>query len=108
MSVTFKSRFTIREMPPEERPRERLFKNGPEALKTSELIAIIIKHGSPRDTALDVAEKIVNKFSGNLKRLNCASLKELYENIDGMGPVKAAQLRAAFELGKRITNFCEE
>ena len=99
---------TLKEIPPEERPRERLLKMGPEALKTSELIAIIIKHGSRKNTALDVGEKIINKFSGNLKRLNCASIKELYESIDGMGPVKASQLLAAFELGKRITSFSEE
>lgn len=101
-------KFSLKELPPDERPRERLFKNGPESLKTSELFAILINQGNKNASAIEVGEKLLQKFSGNLNRMVKASLRELYENIDGIGPIKAAQIMAAFELGKRIARFSED
>jgi len=99
-------KLTIREMPPDERPRERLCKKGPDVLKNSELIALIIRIGDSKKTALHVSEDLINKFSGNLTKLAGTTLKDL-ETIDGIGPAKASQLMAAFELGKRIASYCE-
>jgi len=99
-------KLTIREMPPDERPMERLCKKGPHVLKNSELIALIIRVGDTRKTALHVSEDLINKFSGNLTKLAGATLKDL-EDIHGIGPAKASQLMAAFELGKRIASYCE-
>jgi len=101
------TRFTIKDLPPDERPRERLYKSGPDVLKTSELIAIIIRQGTHGKTALQAAEELLNKFSGNLSRIAGSTLRELSSGIDGIGPVKAAQLIASFELGKRIAGYSE-
>jgi DNA repair protein RadC len=101
------TRLTIKDLPLDERPRERLYKNGPDALKTSELIAIIIRAGTHKKTALETAEDLLNKFSGNLSRLARATKRELSCGINGIGPAKAAQLMASFELGKRIAGFSE-
>ena len=96
---------TVKDLPPDERPAERLWKSGPDVLKTSELIAIIIKHGTHERTALQAAEDLLNKFSGNLSRIAGATLRELSSGIYGIGRARAAQLMASFELGKRIASY---
>ena len=100
-------RLTIKELPEDERPRERLFKYGPQALKTSELLAIIIRVGNPQETAVQVAEKLLRKYDGNLKRMSGETEKQLADGIKGLGTSKAAQIMAAFELGKRLSAFTE-
>ena len=100
-------RLTIKELPEDERPRERLFKYGPQALKTSELLAIIIRVGNPEETAVQVAEKLLQKYDGNLKRMAGETEKQLADGIKGLGTSKAAQIMAAFELGKRLSAFTE-
>ncbi len=89
----------------EETPRYRLDKKGPDALKTSELIAIILG-GSSNKTAQETAEKLLAKFEGNLTRLARATYREI--GIEGIGPVKTAQIIAAIQLGLRISSYCEE
>mgnify|MGYP001004916548 CR=1 FL=1 len=91
----------------EETPRYRLDKKGPDVLKTSELLAIILG-GSQSKAALEAAEELLNKFSGNLSRLARATQRELSSGIEGIGSAKAAQLIAAIELGKRISSYSEE
>jgi len=90
----------VREMPAGERPRERLLRCGPGALKTSELIAIIFRTGSRVGGVEQVAERLLGSF-GDLRSVAKASIEELCE-FDGVGLVKAIELRAAFELGKRL------
>ncbi|MCK5558285.1 MAG: hypothetical protein KAJ01_07905, partial [Candidatus Hydrogenedentes bacterium] len=65
----------VRELPPDERPRERLKKLGPEALSTSELIAILFRTGSRKSGAQDVAQRLMARF-GDLERLARASIEE--------------------------------
>ncbi len=101
------NRFALNDFPPDERPAERLYKSGPDVLKTSELIAIIIKQGTHERTALRAAEDLLNKFSGNLSRIAGATLRELSTGIDGIGRARAAQLMASFELGKRIASYSD-
>jgi DNA repair protein RadC len=96
----------IKDLPPEERPRERLAKQGPEALSTPELLAILLRVGTAGESALDVAEGVVSRLGG-LRGLADATIEQLSE-IRGMGVVKAIQIRAAVELGKRISAFTEE
>ncbi len=98
-------RLTIKDLPEDERPRERLFKYGPQALKTSELLAIIIRVGHSQETAVQVAEKLLQKYDGNLKRMAGETEKQLSKDIKGVGQSKAAQIMAAFELGKRLSAF---
>ncbi|MDE1169836.1 MAG: DNA repair protein RadC [Verrucomicrobium sp.] len=91
----------IREMPDEERPRERLLKHGAAALKTSELIAILLRTGREGASALQIGEEILHRFGG-LESLGRASVADL-SKIKGVGPAKALQLVAAFGLGARFS-----
>jgi DNA repair protein RadC len=91
---------TIKELPSEERPRERLVKYGPEALSNAELLAIILRVGTPEYSAIGLAEHVLGVFNG-LNGIAVASVEEL-SSIKGLGVAKAAQLRAMVELGKRL------
>ena len=93
----------VRELPPDERPRERLKKLGPEALATSELIAILFRTGSRKSGAQDVAQRLMARF-GDLEHLARASIEELC-GVEGVGTVKALEIKAALELGKRLAAF---
>lgn len=90
----------IKDLPPGERPRERLAKHGAPALSTSELIAILLRTGRRGETAVDVANRLLQKYGG-LRALFSADVNEL-RWIRGMGFAKAVQLKAAFELAKRL------
>jgi DNA repair protein RadC len=90
----------IREMPPEERPREKLAAHGPAALTSPELIAILLRTGVAGANAVEVARKLLEKY-GSLAGLSRCSVDEL-KKIKGVGPAKAVQLVAAFGLGDRL------
>ena len=105
---TMEYRLRIKDLPEDERPLERLDKYGPQALKTSELIAIIIRTGTGTATAVQVAEQLLQKYDGNLKRLADNSEIQIAKGIKGLGTVKVGQIRAAFELGRRMAAFLEE
>lgn len=91
---------TMRELPPGERPRERLRELGPAALSEAELLAILLRTGLPGLTALDLARELLLRFGG-LHGLLRASLGELCQE-HGLGQAKAAQVKAALELGRRL------
>ncbi|GKU81437.1 DNA repair protein RadC [Niallia sp. NCCP-28] len=93
----------IRDFPNDERPRERFIKHGPESLSNHELIAIIIQTGSKNESVLSLANKLLVHFDG-LRLLKDASLDEL-KTIKGIGTVKAIQLLASIELGRRVSNL---
>jgi len=90
----------IKDMISEERPRERLWKQGPASLKTSELLAILIRTGIKGKSALIMAEEMLARYQ-TLDHLSKTSAQDL-SKIKGLGPVKAVQLKAAFELGIRL------
>jgi DNA repair protein RadC len=90
----------IREMAPEERPRERLIRLGSEALSDAELIAILLRTGIEGANAIDVARQLLEKFHSLTAIARC-SAKELAE-IKGIGQTKALHLVAAFGLGDRL------
>jgi len=90
----------IREMPVNERPRERLAKHGPGSLKTSELLAILFRTGTRRQNAVEIAERLLNDF-GSISALSRATTDEL-RKCAGIGKVKAIEIQAAFELGRRL------
>ena len=91
---------TIHELPPEERPREKLAARGAEALSDGELIAILLRTGVPGANAIEVARQLLERF-GSLGGLARCSVKEL-SGLKGVGPAKAVQLAAAFGLGARL------
>ena len=97
----------IRGWPTKERPRERLLAEGPERLTDAELLAIILrigigtfKQGVPGKNVYDSALSILREFRG-LRGLDRARLHDLLK-VPGIGPAKVAQIKAAFELGKRV------
>ncbi len=92
----------IKDWPEHERPRERLVKYGADKLQDAELLAIILRTGGLKDTAIDLARILLNKF-GSFRGLDAKSISELCE-INGIGPAKAAQIKAALEIGKRMTS----
>ncbi len=91
---------TIHELPPEDRPREKLTERGADALSDSELIAILLRTGMQGANAVDVARHLLAKY-GSLSALSRCKVKEI-EQIKGIGPAKAVQLAAAFGLGARL------
>jgi DNA repair protein RadC len=93
--TTPSARVTIRELPTTEQPQERLRRYGPAALSSAELLAILLGL-----TDLGQAETLLARYEG-LNGLAKAPLAELAGRIRGIGPGKAHQLKAAFELGRR-------
>jgi len=90
----------IREMPQQERPRERLVANGAEALRNAELIAILLRTGMKGLSAVHIAEQLLQKF-GTLEHLARASLDDIRQ-IKGIGRDKAIALKSAFTLAQRM------
>lgn len=91
---------TIKELPEGERPRERLLHYGPSAVGTGELLAIILRVGSKDENVIMLAQRLLTCYGG-LAGLAAASVEELAA-IKGMGPVKAIEVKAALEIGKRL------
>jgi DNA repair protein RadC len=92
--------YRLSDMPPDERPRERLSRVGPQSLSQAELIAILLRTGVPGENVLEIAHRLLHDFNG-LAGLHRASFDELCSQ-HGVGPAKAAQLKAAIELGNRL------
>ena len=98
--------FTIRDIPNDDRPRERLLKYGPEVLSNAELLAIIIRVGTKSENAIVLANKVLSTNEG-LKYLSTCTIQEL-SSIKGIGGAKAAQIKAAVELGRRLKNYKQD
>ena len=98
--VPFPGGRALRELPAAERPRERLEMRGPGGLTAAELIGLLWGSGGRGRSAVDLAEDAIARFEG-LTGLARASGLEL-EAIPGVGTARAAQLQAAFELGRRL------
>lgn len=98
-------RAKIKDMPVDQRPRERLIRDGSGVLSDSELLAIILRTGSAGKSAVELATDVLSLFAG-LKNLVQAGVEEL-STINGMGPAKAAQLKAALEIGRRVASVSD-
>lgn len=106
MSKILEYKITMKDMPLELRPRERIVKDGPEALSNIELLAILLRIGTKEENVLELAAKILTQV-GNIKGLASYSIEDL-KNIKGIGLAKAAQIKAAVEIGKRISSAPNE
>lgn len=100
---------SIKNWPEEERPRERLLNLGADNLSNAQLLAIILRTGGGGKSAIDLAMELLTSFK-NLKNIESASLKEFTQlkEIKGMGAAKVAQIKAAFELGRRLFRETDE
>ncbi len=90
----------IRDLPLNERPRERLIDHGADALKNSELIAILLRTGMKGISAIQMAEQLLQKFE-TLDRLSRAGIEDLRQ-VKGVGRDKAIALKSAFTLARRM------
>lgn len=93
-------RVRVAEMPDEERPRERLDRLGAQALKTEELLAILLRTGTTREDVLAIAQRLLRDHGG-VRGLGRADLPTL-ASTHGVGHAKATTIAAAFELGRRL------
>ncbi len=94
------SQLKIREMPAQERPREKLLARGVSSLSDPELIAILLRTGLRGANAVEVGRQLLEKYK-SLTGISRCSVKELRE-IPGIGATKALELVAAFGLGQRL------
>lgn len=93
------NKLKISDWPKVERPREKLMQYGPERLSNSELLAIILRSGKKGQNVVDLANRILRRFKAEkLPNLSYDELKE----FSGLGPAKACEIVACFELGKRL------
>lgn len=91
----------IRELPAQERPRERLLNEGEQALNNRELLAILLGSGAPQQSALTLADQLLRN-AGSLRGLAALDVEEL-RKVRGIGLAKAAQIKAAMELARRLS-----
>ncbi|GBE57044.1 hypothetical protein BMS3Bbin16_01259 [archaeon BMS3Bbin16] len=94
----------IHDLPVEERPRERLVKYGAESLSNAELLAIILRTGTKEDNVINLSNRILRDYS--LPEISRADVAEL-NKIHGIGPAKATQITAFFELARRLESHSE-
>jgi len=92
----------LRNLPAQERPRERLLNVGPDALSLAELLAILLTTGTRDKSVLELAHEIIARF-GSLENLLEASIPELME-VKGIGQAKALQMKAAFGIALKTTH----
>jgi DNA repair protein RadC len=92
--------YRLRDWPEEDRPRERMKRLGAEALSHAELLAILLRTGSRRESAVHLAQRVLHDCGG-LRRFAERSWDEL-THISGIGPAKALELQASVELGRRV------
>nr|WP_318247298.1 DNA repair protein RadC [Halobacillus litoralis] len=90
----------LRDVPKEERPRERLLESGAKNLSNQELLAILLGSGTRQESVTDLAQRLLIHFEG-LVLLKGATIEEL-TSIRGIGSAKAVQILAAIEVGKRM------
>ena len=92
----------IKDWPEDERPRERLQQHGEHSLSDAQLLAIVLRTGDHASgaTALDLARRLLTTFQEDLETLSNASISELVQ-VQGIGPAKACEVKAGFELGRR-------
>jgi DNA repair protein RadC len=97
--MEIKAKKKIKDLPKVERPREKLMQYGPEKLSNSELLAILLRSGKRGENVIELANKILKRFSKDeLPSLTFNDLKD----YPGLGPAKACEIIACFELGKRL------
>jgi len=96
----------IRDVPREERPRERLMKEGAGRLSNLELLSIMLRTGLRNESVMQLAQRVLTQFSG-IRGLRAATIEELMA-VKGIGRIKAIEILAAIEVGKRLMKEVDE
>lgn len=102
MAESRSSSFTMKQWKPLDRPREKLIQNGKLSLSDAELLSILIGTGNRRESAVELARRVLASYENSLHRIARAPLSELMA-FDGIGKVKALIIVTALELGRRRT-----
>jgi DNA repair protein RadC len=95
-------RRTIKDLPEDERPREKLLAHGAEHVSEGDLLAILLRTGAGKATAIDIANRLLSQYGG-LQGLAGRTQAEL-QQMHGIGSAKAVTLLAAFEIGRRLSS----
>src|SRR5215471_5892886 len=93
-------KYSIKDWAKDDRPREKLLSKNPRSLSDSELLAILIHHGTRERSAIDLAQDLLRLGKGNLYELGRLSIKD-FMKIKGIGMAKAITIIAALEIGRR-------
>ncbi|WP_242961474.1 RadC family protein [Peptostreptococcus faecalis] len=101
------SYFSIKEMDYRERPREKLINKGVRFLSNAELLSILIRTGNKNDDAITLSTKILSKSRHGIRGLEELSVEQLCE-IEGIGISKATVIKAALEIGNRVSSYRPE
>lgn len=94
---------TIKNWAEDDRPREKLLSIGPANLSDSELLAIIMGSGSPKETAVDLSKRVLHSVGNKWNSLSELTIKDL-QKFKGIGPAKAVAIIATLEIAKRKSN----
>lgn len=97
----------VKDMSPDDKPREKAMANGIETLSSTELLAIIFGSGMKGKSVVDLSREILSDVENRLDRLAQLSIQALSSRYDGVGPAKAISLAAAIELGRRCQREIE-
>lgn len=92
--------YMLRDLPDEERPRERMLRYGAGVLSQTELLAILLRTGTRNESAIHMAQRLLAEIGG-IRGIMDLSLDELTK-MKGIGPAKAVQIKAGIELGQRL------
>ena len=92
----------IKSWPKEDRPREKLLRNGEHTLSDSELLAILLRTGVKGSSAIDLARKIISKFK-TFRNMSHTDIRE-WKEFKGLGQAKLAQIKAALEIARRFNS----
>lgn len=92
--------FTVHDLPLDERPRERMIRDGADTISAQELLAVLLGRGVAGHSVMHIAQSLMKKFK-SLHAIVNASLEDL-QSIQGLGPAKALQLKASLEIARRV------
>lgn len=105
--VKYEQKIKIKSLAEDDRPREKLMRQGRKQLSNAEILAIIIGKGSTAETAVELSQRILSSYDNDWHKLDKASVKELCQ-FYGIGEAKAIAIIAAIELGRRRENSPKE
>lgn len=94
-------KFGIKDLAPDDRPREKMVDKGAAALSNAELLAILIGSGSAKESAITLSQRILAECSNDLDSLARLTIRDMCKKFNGIGPAKAVTIAAALELGRR-------